>query len=248
MCYLLFQYYVLPIVSILCVTYCFNIMCYLLFQYYVLPIVSILCVTYCFNIMCYLLFQYYVLPIVSILCVTYCFNIMCYLLFQYYVLPIVSILCVTYCFNIMCYLLFQYYVLPIVSILCVTYCFNIMCYLLFQYYVLPIVSYCSQVWNFVLRQNIDLIERVQRRYTKSIRGLRDLSYSDRLSSLGALTLENHRLFNDMVTEYESLHSITNFSPDSLGLSTVTSNTRGCGEQLKQARAINKSCAALFSHR
>ena len=125
--------------------------------------------------MCYLLFQYYVLPIVSIVCVTYCFNIMCYLLFQYYVLPIVSILCVTYCFNIMCYLLFQYYVLPIVSILCVTYCFNIMCYLLFQYYVLPIVSYCSQVQNPVLRRNIDLIERVQRRYTKSIRGLIEIS-------------------------------------------------------------------------
>ena len=63
----------------------------------------------------------------------------------------------------------------------------------FQYYVLPIVSYCSPVWNPVLRQNINLIEHVQCRYTKSIRGLRDLTYSDRLSSLGALTLENQTL-------------------------------------------------------
>ena len=46
------------------------------------------------------------------------------------------------------------------------------------------LSYCFPVWNPVPRRNIDLIERVQRRYTKSIRGLRDLSYSDHLSSLG----------------------------------------------------------------
>ena len=148
----------------------------------------------------------------------------------------------------MCYLLFQYYVLPIVSILCVTYCFNIMCYLLFQYIVLPIVPYCSPVWNPVLRRNIDLIEHVQRCHTKSIRGLRDLSYSDCLSSLGAFTLENHRLYNDMMTVYKSLHSITNFSPDSLGLFTVTSNKRGSGMHMKQTRAIFKSCAALFSNR
>ena len=52
----------------------------------------------------------------------------------------------------------------------------------------------------------------------------------------------------MVTVYKSLHSITNFSLDSLGLSTITLNTRGCGVRLKQTRAINKSYAALFCHR
>ena len=36
--------------------------------------------------------------------------------------------------------------------------------------------------------------------------------------------------------------------DSLGLSTVTSNMRGCEVRLKQTQAIDKSCAALFSHR
>ena len=51
-----------------------------------------------------------------------------------------------------------------------------------------------------------------------------------------------------MTEYKSLHSIKKFSTDSLGLSIVTSNTRGCRVRLKQTRAINKSCAALFSHR
>ena len=69
-----------------------------------------------------------------------------------------------------------------------------------------------------------------------------------LSSLGALTLENHRLYNDRVTVYKNLHSITNFSPDSLKLFTVTLNSYGCGVRLKQTRAINKSCTALFSHR
>ena len=59
---------------------------------------------------------------------------------------------------------------------------------------------------------------------------------------------HHHLHRLRHRHHHNLHPIGNFSPDSLGLSTVTSNTRGCGMRLKQSRAINKSCAALFSHR
>ena len=40
----------------------------------------------------------------------------------------------------------------------------------FIYYVLPILSYCSLVWNQFLQRDIVLFERIQRSFTKRIRG------------------------------------------------------------------------------
>ena len=79
----------------------------------------------------------------------------------------------------------------------------------------PLVSYCSQIWNPVLRRNIDLIELIIRTLwdwcfdeeqdsillLKSIRRIRNLSYSDRLSSLRTLSLQNYLLHGDLVTIY-----------------------------------------------
>ena len=56
----------------------------------------------------------------------------------------------------------------------------------FQHYVLPIVMYGSPIWNPTLQRDINLLESVQRCFTKQITGLKELPYSDRLKSLGAL--------------------------------------------------------------
>ena len=48
---------------------------------------------------------------------------------------------------------------------------------------------------------------------------------------------NHRLYNDMATIHKNKDYITNCSPESLCLFTVTFNTRGFGVRFKQTRAI-----------
>ena len=51
---------------------------------------------------------------------------------------------------------------------------------LYKALVRPRLEFCVQAWCLYLRKDIAMIEKVQRRATKSIEGLRDISYFEHL--------------------------------------------------------------------
>ena len=63
---------------------------------------------------------------------------------------------------------------------------------LYKAMIRPQLEYGNAIWHPYLRKDVDSIEAVQKRFTKLIPGLRDLSYQDRLKHLKLPSLA-HRL-------------------------------------------------------
>ena len=70
----------------------------------------------------------------------------------------------------------------------ITYKENSMMIPLYKAIVRPHLEYCIQAWSPYLRKDIDMLEKRQRRATKLIPGLIDLTYEERLKECGLTTL------------------------------------------------------------
>ena len=60
-------------------------------------------------------------------------------------------------------------------------------------YVRPIVEYNSIIWSPSTARDIDAVESVQRRFTKRLHTLKNLSYRERLKCWNIFSLELRRL-------------------------------------------------------
>ena len=65
----------------------------------------------------------------------------------------------------------------------------------------PLLEYSPQIWNPHYAKDITALEKVQRRATKMVPELSDMSYDERLKVLKLYLLKDRRLRGDMITIY-----------------------------------------------
>jgi hypothetical protein len=82
----------------------------------------------------------------------------------------------------------------------------------FVTYIRPILEYNSILWSPNLAYLIDLIESVQRKFTKRITSLSSLPYSSRIKLLNLQSLESRRLLIDLTNYFKILSGMSPLTP------------------------------------
>ena len=119
----------------------------------------------------------------------------------------------------------------------------------YKTYVRPILEYCSSVWNPFLQKDIDLLESVQRCFTRRLPSLKFYSYTDRLKILKIDSLELRRLRTDLSMYYKILNGLVDLDAEiffKIDKNVHSTRTNG----MKLIKPVSKSSlhSNTFSHR
>ena len=122
---------------------------------------------------------------------------------------------------------------------------------LYKAIVRPHLEYCIQTWRSYRKKDIETLECIQRRATKIIPELRDLSYEERLKECGLTTLETRRLRGDQIEVFlKILNGYENTDRNMFFSLKKDSRTRGHEIKLlkDQCRLDIRKYLATRSHR
>ena len=90
----------------------------------------------------------------------------------------------------------------------------------------PIIEYCSCLWNTGYRGDLELLESVQRRWTKQIESLEELEYRDRLRALNLYSVQGRLIRADLIQYWKVFHGKSHILAEDLFQLAPRCGTRG----------------------
>ena len=121
--------------------------------------------------------------------------------------------------------------------------------ILYKSFVRSHLEYCVQVWSPYLRKDIEILEKVQRKATRLVTGMRKTGYEERLRVIGLQTLEQRRIRGDMLEVYKILTGREDVDWRQYFVrSDGESGTRGHSLKLYKPRCRTSLRAGFFSQR
>ena len=120
--------------------------------------------------------------------------------------------------------------------------------LLFKSLVRPHLEYGNLVWGPFNRADQRLVERVQRRATRMVPGLRDKPYDERLRTLQLPSLYYRRRRGDMIYTYHMFNGSVDMDPTHFFMLATDVTTRGHPYKLRKPSASCRARRSAFAIR
>ena len=120
--------------------------------------------------------------------------------------------------------------------------------LLYKSMVRPHLEYGNTIWGPHYQADVVKIERVQRRATQLISGLKDMCYEERLKALKLPSLQYRRRRGNMIIMYKIINGIVRIDSKQLLAQRTNTQTRGHDCKISKAHATRLCRKNNFSQK